>query len=56
MCFSRMVCISAVMCLAIGAGSAYGQTIIYVDDDASAGGNGASWAAAFTHVQDALVV
>ena len=28
--------------------------VYYVDDDAAAGGDGESWAAAFTHLQDAL--
>jgi hypothetical protein len=29
-------------------------TVLYVDDDAAAGGNGTSWGTAFQYIQDAL--
>ena len=35
-------------------GQAVGGTIIYVDDDAPAGGDGQTWATAFRFLQDAL--
>ena len=34
--------------------AAHGQTVLYVDDDAPAGGNGRSWNEAFQDLQDAL--
>jgi len=36
--------------------SATGLTVIYVDDDAPLGGDGASWATAYRYLQDALAV
>ncbi|MBN2130693.1 MAG: hypothetical protein JW741_14415 [Sedimentisphaerales bacterium] len=40
------------MVLAVAGGA--GAKVIYVDDDARPGGDGASWAAAYTYLQDAL--
>ncbi len=44
--------------LAVGlllmAASAWGQSILYVDDDAPAGGDGQTWASAYASLQDAL--
>ena len=37
------------------AASAEGQSILYVDDDASTNGNGLTWDTAYKHLQDALV-
>ena len=34
--------------------STHAQTTIYVEDDASSGGDGASWQTAFKYLQDAL--
>jgi hypothetical protein len=42
------------MFLLVAASIASAGEIIYVDDDASAGGDGTSWAAAFKYLQDAL--
>ena len=36
------------------AAAAHAQTVLYVDDDAPAGGNGRSWGEAFNDLQDAL--
>jgi len=46
--------ISLIIILAISFGTAQAQTIIHVDDDATLGGDGASWATAYRYVQDAL--
>jgi hypothetical protein len=35
--------------------AAMGQTVLYVDDDAPAGGDGASWTTAYMYLQDALL-
>ncbi|MHC4063651.1 MAG: right-handed parallel beta-helix repeat-containing protein [Planctomycetota bacterium] len=40
------VCFTACMC--------YGRTVLYVDDDAPPGGDGASWSTAYHDLQDAL--
>jgi predicted outer membrane repeat protein len=44
----------AIASIALMAGTLRAQTIVYVDDDAAAGGNGASWATAFRYLQDAI--
>jgi len=44
----------AVLGVVFSAAGAIGQTVLYVDDDAGAGGDGASWATAFRHLQDAV--
>ncbi|MBP7052907.1 MAG: right-handed parallel beta-helix repeat-containing protein [Phycisphaerae bacterium] len=44
--------LAAVLCLLTG-GSAWGK-VIYVDDDAPTGGDGASWTTAYRFLQDAL--
>ncbi|MBP7049893.1 MAG: right-handed parallel beta-helix repeat-containing protein [Phycisphaerae bacterium] len=49
---AAVITLAAVLCL-LTAGSAWGK-VIYVDDDAPAGGDGTSWTAAYTFVQDAL--
>ena len=38
----------------LSAGVAHAQSVLYVDDDASVGGDGTSWATAFNDLQDAL--
>ena len=38
----------------LGAGTARGQSILYVDDAAAPGGNGASWATAYRFLRDAI--
>ena len=40
--------------LALAAAAHAGPTVIHVDDDAPPGGDGATWATAFTYLQDAL--
>ena len=47
----------AVAWLAIGlaAGPAAGQSISYVDDDASTNGDGVTWETAYKYLQDALI-
>ncbi|HVP10860.1 MAG TPA: thrombospondin type 3 repeat-containing protein, partial [Phycisphaerae bacterium] len=47
-----IVCASLVVLSAVG--GAAGQSILYVDDSAPAGGNGLSWATAYTDLQPAL--
>jgi hypothetical protein len=42
-------------CLVAACGAASAQTVMYVDDDAPAGGNGSSWATAFSDLNDALI-
>ncbi len=48
---------TSLLALAIGFGVsvAGGQTVVYVDDDAPLGGDGASWETARTYLQDALI-
>lgn len=45
--------VTAVIFLILGFASASGE-VIYVDDDASVGGNGQSWGTAYKYLQDAL--
>ncbi|MGD2108695.1 MAG: right-handed parallel beta-helix repeat-containing protein [Phycisphaerae bacterium] len=48
---------STVLCAVVASlagASAHAQTIIHVDDDASVGGDGATWETAFKYLQDAL--
>ncbi len=40
--------------LALGLSGAHAQTVLYVDDDAPLGGDGASWSSPFKYLQDAL--
>lgn len=49
---SKSWAIAAAICLCTSV--ALAQTILYVDDDAPAGGNGSSWSTAYTFLQDAL--
>jgi len=42
------------LCLALAVGCAAGGKIVYVDDDAPAGGDGRSWQTAYQYLQDAL--
>ena len=56
MCTSRtiqalLVMMSGVLLVGV---TAQGQTVIYVDDDASTNGDGASWPTAYKYLQDAL--
>ena len=46
----------AAVTLAVCSGAANGQAIIYVDDDASLGGDGTTWQTAFRYLQDALAL
>ncbi len=50
---SVWVAVLTVAVLLWGAGTAGGK-VIYVDDDANGSGDGASWATAYKHLQDAL--
>lgn len=56
--FGRKLTIVAALVLAIGitVAGVRAQTIIHVDDDASAGGDGTTWSKAFDELQDALAV
>ena len=45
---------AAVLLCAAGATGAFGQAVVYVDDDAPAGGDGTTWATAFRYLQDGL--
>ena len=47
--------LAVLVCLAVMAAPVFAQQVIYVDDDA-VGGNGTSWQAAYTYLQDALAV
>ena len=38
----------------LGASLAHAQSVVFVDDDAQLGGDGATWISAFTYLQDAL--
>ncbi|MFT5422258.1 MAG: hypothetical protein ACI89L_000015 [Phycisphaerales bacterium] len=46
--------VSTLVVLGAMASMASAQPVVYVDDDATPGGSGASWASAYTHLQDAL--
>ncbi len=46
------ICVAVLVVLSIG--TVHAQTVLYVDDDASSNGDGASWATAFKYLQDAL--
>ena len=46
-------CVLGAVALAT-ASAVHGQPVIYVDDDAPAGGDGTSWQTAFRDVQDAI--
>jgi hypothetical protein len=52
-----MLCIRAMGALLAGTlmSAAFADTVLYVDDDAPAGGNGTSWETAFRFLQDALM-
>ncbi len=53
--FIRATILLATLWFAVGSiPMAAGQTVHHVDDDALAGGNGATWATAFRHLRDAL--
>lgn len=54
MIFARTMLCVTVLCLTAFPALAGGA--VYVDDDASPGGDGASWATAFTFLQDAITV
>ncbi len=51
---TRIGCAAFMMMACLNVLSARAQIIIHVDDDAPAGGDGATWSSAFTHLQDAL--
>lgn len=44
------------LCFAVVASSAHGQTIIHVDDNAPSDGDGTTWATALNSLQDALAL
>jgi len=46
----------SILAIFLAVSTSMGQTIIYVDDDAAAGGDGTSWATAYNDLQDALDV
>lgn len=46
----------AAVCVWFGLAPAFGQTALYVDDNAPLGGDGTAWATAYRHLQDALAV
>jgi hypothetical protein len=48
----RLATLATAVCL--GTSHVYGQTTLYVDDDAPAGGDGSSWQTAYRFLQDAL--
>jgi hypothetical protein len=50
----RTIPLTAAFVLALWAVPAFPQAILYVDDDAPAGGDGTSWETAFKYLQDAL--
>ncbi len=52
----QVLYVTVVVCSAIlvGQPAADGQPVIFVDDDAPAGGDGTSWPSAYKHLQDAL--
>lgn len=50
----RLGCVLALWLGSHGAGTSVADRVIFVDDSAPAGGNGASWATAFRSLQDAL--
>ncbi|GAB5497408.1 MAG: hypothetical protein Phyf2KO_24880 [Phycisphaerales bacterium] len=52
--FHRTRNTTTVLGLLAFAANATGQTVIYVDDDAPAGGDGTSWQSAFRYLSDAL--
>jgi len=55
MSWARTLYLVAILCALILAGNTWAG-VIYVDDDAPAGGDGASWATAYHCLQDALAV
>ena len=51
---ARKSALFATLALALSASAAHAQTVIHVDDDASPGGDGLTWATAYIYLQDAL--
>lgn len=52
----KLKCVLAVVLSVCGVARAGGGVVVFVDDDAKAGGDGASWATAFRSLQDALAM
>ena len=52
----RLITLTTVVALTFGliAPEASGQSVMYVDDDAPLGGDGAAWGTAIRYLQDAL--
>lgn len=50
----RLACVELTLIVLVMVGAPHGGSVIYVDDDAPAGGNGTSWDMAYRFLQDAL--
>ena len=52
---NRTICASAaMMAMFVISGAAHGEGVLYVDDDATPGGDGTSWNTAYRFLQDAM--